>query len=345
MSDAPILATHDLTIGYGQPRGPDAVIASGLDLSLHGGELVCLLGPNGAGKSTLLHTLSGMLAPLNGCVELAGHDVRTLPSQQLARLLSVVLTDRVSVGTLSVYALVALGRYPYTDWMGRLSTHDDAVIRWAIRAVGATALTERNVAELSDGERQKVLIARALAQEPHAMLLDEPTAFLDLPHRVEVMRTLRELARSTGQAIMLSTHDLDLALRGADRIWLMAQGGGVITGAPEDLVLSGAFQATFQREGVEFDAYTGSFTIEQRQSGVVHLSGDGIPALWTVRALEREGYCVDRNGNHCALNVEIVGSDADSLRWRAETPGRRQEHDSIHSLLAHLRQADPAPPA
>lgn len=338
MSDAPILATHNLTIGYSQGRGRDAVIASDLNLSLHGGELVCLLGPNGAGKSTLLHTLSGMLPPLAGTVELGGGDVRALPSRDLAQLLSVVLTDRVSVGTLSVYALVALGRYPYTDWMGRLSAHDDEVIRWAIQAVGATALAERNVAELSDGERQKALIARALAQEPQAMLLDEPTAFLDLPHRVDVMRTLRSLARSTGQAIMLSTHDLDLALRGADHIWLMADDGTVVTGAPEDLVLSGAFQATFQREGVEFDAYTGSFTIEQRQSGVVHLSGEGIPALWTVRALEREGYCVDRNGNHCEFNIVIEGVNG-GLRWHAETPDHQQEHDSIQSLLTHLRQA------
>ncbi len=343
MTSQPVLTTHDLTIGYRQGRA-QTVIAGGISVSLAAGELVCLLGPNGVGKSTLLRTLIGMQPALSGSVALGGTDTRRLPAKELARQMSVVLTERISVGALPAYGLVALGRYPYTGWMGRLTERDEAVIDWALEAVGATALAERSVGELSDGERQKVMIARALAQEPLVMLLDEPTAFLDLPHRVEVMRTLRGLARTTGRAVLLSTHDLDLALRTADRIWLMAPGTPLSAGAPEDLVLSGAFQAAFHREGVEFDATSGSFTVENHRAGVVHLAGEGIPALWTTRALEREGFCVDRNGNPSPISVEVVGSNS-RLRWRCRTPDSTLEHDSIYGLIGFLRQVSPPTPS
>jgi iron complex transport system ATP-binding protein len=336
--DNTILTTHRLAIGYRRIRRPDKVISANLSLTLGCGELVCVLGPNGAGKSTLLRTLSGMQPALGGRITLMGQDIRRLPPKELARQMSVVLTDRVSAGALSAYELVALGRYPYTGWMGQLTERDQDIVRWAFQAVGAVELAGRSVGELSDGERQKIMIARALAQNPRAILLDEPTAFLDLPHRVEVMRALRHLARTTGRAILLSTHDLDLALRSADRIWLMAADGSIQVGAPEDLVLSGAFQATFQREGVEFDACTGSFTIEKRQAGSVHLTGDGMPALWTARALEREGFRVDQNGSPLPIRVEVLVQDS-RISWRCATPTQTSAHESIQALLDFLRHA------
>ena len=341
MTAKPVLSTHNLTIGYRNGHA-DKVVGSEIEVALAAGELVCLLGPNGCGKSTLLRTLVGMLPALGGSVRLHGVDIRRLSARERARQMSIVLTERVSVGMLSAYALVALGRHPYTGWLGQLTEHDDAVVRWALEAVGADDLAARSVAELSDGERQKVLIARALAQEPHALLLDEPTAFLDLPRRVEVMQTLRHLARTTGQAVLLSTHDLDLALRSADRIWLMASGSPLQTGAPEDLILSGAFQSTFRREGVEFDAYTGSFAIEKRPAGTVHLTGEGIPALWTRRALEREGFCVAHNGGQAPIRVEVIARNS-HLHWRCQTPNRTLEHDSIYGLIGFLRQIAPPP--
>ncbi|MBC7810485.1 MAG: ABC transporter ATP-binding protein, partial [Burkholderiales bacterium] len=281
-----VLQTHDLAIGYAPSRRERRIVAQDLNLTLTGGELVCLIGPNGAGKSTLMRTLAGMQPALGGRVLLLGDEVGALKTNELARRLSVVLTERIDVGLLSVFELVALGRYPYTEWSGALNSHDEDVIQWALKAVGAAALANRSVGELSDGERQKALIARALAQEPALMLLDEPTAFLDLPRRVEIMRTLRELARSTGRAILLSTHDLDLALRSADRIWLMPLGGQLQTGAPEDLVLSGAFEAAFRGEGVDFDRATGSFRVSSRNGARVILTGQGLEAVWTARALE-----------------------------------------------------------
>ncbi len=332
-----VLNTQGLTIGYRQPQH---TLSRDLALTLTGGELVCLLGPNGAGKSTLLRTLAGMQPPLGGRISIMGRDVARLKPRELARLLSVVLTDRVSVGTLTAYALVALGRFPHTGWLGRLSPHDEFVVRWAIEAVGAGPLAANSVEALSDGERQKVMIARALAQEPRVMLLDEPTAFLDLPHRVEVMQTLRALARSTGQAILLSTHDLDLALHCADRLWLMAADGSIRSGAPEDLILSGAFEQTFQHAGVSFDAATGSFAAPRGEAGTVHLDGEGLPAVWTARALEREGYAVSYNGDHAVIRVAVDGTNSHT-RWRVETADRRVEAGSIHELIDALRQDTP----
>lgn len=216
-----------------------------------------------------------MQRPLNGQVHLSGADLHDLKPRDLARRLSLVLTERVDVGALSARALVALGRYPHTDWTGRLTPADEAIVTETLAAVGATPLAARLVLELSDGEPEKVLIARALAQEPHLLLLDEPTAFLDLPRRVEVMSLLHRLARETGRAILLSTRDLDLALRSADQLWLLPPGGPLRAGIPEELVLEGAFPAPFPSEEVSFDPYTGHFKLQTPARGHVDLIGDG----------------------------------------------------------------------
>lgn len=356
---APLVAT-DLSIGYAAARRAPLVVAAGVSVTLRAGELACLIGPNGAGKSTLMRTLAGMQPALGGRVLLGGDDVATLDVRTLARRLSVVLTERVDAGNLSAYGLVALGRHPYTDWTGHLRPHDEQIVRWAIETVGARSLAARPVGELSDGERQKIMIARALAQEPLVMLLDEPTAYLDLPNRVEVMRVLRHLSRTTGRAILLSTHDLDLALRRADTIWLMPGAGPLTVGAPEDLVLSGAFEAAFRGDGVAFDPQSGAFKILTPETGTVHLDGGGLAALWTRRALEREGFrVVDGDTADAAadaphpvptgIRVTVIdaaaGAPDGSPRWRvrfASAPDHDSEynsdHDSIDSLIRCLRE-------
>lgn len=327
-----IVQLDNLSIGY-----HNKIVAENINATLYASELVCLLGPNGVGKSTLIRTINGMQPTLDGRILLSRNDIHSLSPAKRARLLSVVLTDRVDAGMLTVYDLVGLGRYPYTGWRGQLNTHDREIVEWAINTVAGDHLRDRFVMELSDGERQKIMIARALAQDPTVMLLDEPTAYLDLPHRVEVMQMLRRLARDTGCAILLSTHDLDLALRTADRIWLMDDHGCLEMGAPEDLVLNGAFGANFQRSGITFDRETGSFTVVRQQRGMVHLSGDGIPAMWTGRALERAGYQVSRNGTAAPIQVEVI-EEGECLRWRYQTSGRIVEHNTIYELLASIDQ-------
>ncbi|MFZ5999653.1 MAG: ABC transporter ATP-binding protein, partial [Bacteroidota bacterium] len=253
-----VLSVSNLSIGYQLSPLEKKVVAADINLSLPKGELVCLLGPNGAGKSTLMRTLSGMQKPLHGSVVLDQVNIHEIPARSLAKKLSVVSTERVDGGLLTAYEVVSLGRYPYTNWSGSLTDHDHAVVTEAIRQVGAQELATRTLTELSDGERQKIMMARALAQEPQVMILDEVTAFLDLPRRVEFMRLLRKMAHETNRAILLSTHDLDLALRSADKIWLLPKGGTLVEGAPEDLVLNGSFQKAFASEGIEFDSATGS---------------------------------------------------------------------------------------
>ncbi|MCP5100961.1 MAG: ABC transporter ATP-binding protein [Chloroflexi bacterium] len=325
-----ILQTNHLRIGYQARRQPASIIADDLNLALHTGELVCLLGPNGAGKSTLMRTLAAMQNPLAGNVLLDGMDVNELPPRALAKKMSIVLTEHVNVGLLSAYGLVALGRYPYTDWRGTLSEKDECIVQDAMEAVGATALAMRPVNELSDGERQKIMIARALAQEPQLMMLDEPTAFLDLPRRVEVMQILRKLAHERNRAILLSTHDLDLALRSADKIWLMAN-GRLHIGSPEDLVLSGTFAEAFAAEGVAFDAMSGSFRVHQIQKGQIDVVGDGVQMMWTVRALERAGFQVNHGANGSAMRVTCADNE-----WHLAHQAQTTKHLSLADLTVAL---------
>lgn len=334
-----VFTAHDLAIGYTPRRGPAHTVAAGLNLTLHAGELVALLGPNGAGKSTLLRTLAGMQPPLAGEVQLAGRYLTRLTPRERAQLLSVVLTERVDVGNLSVYALVALGRHPYTDWRGTLTAQDEAVVRQALVAVDAGTLAHRPVFELSDGERQRVMIARALAQEPRLLLLDEPTAFLDLPRRVELLRLLRRLVHTRDYAILFSTHDLDLALRSADRLWLVASNGELRTGAPEDLVLNGSFADTFHREGVQFDMQMGTFQLTATTGPPVTVIGSGMLAHWTSRAIERAGFAATTEPATDWLVVTIVETAAQPA-WQIALPGQleRVTVASLYELVHQLRQ-------
>lgn len=331
----PVLTAHRLAIGYRLARREEQVVAEELELALAPGEMVCLLGPNGAGKSTLMRTLAGLQPSLSGSVNLTGRPLDSLSPSALARRRSIVLTDRVDVGNLSARGLVSLGRHPYTGWDGRLSATDQAAVTWALAAVGATELAQRPVQELSDGERQKVMIARALAQEPELILLDEPTAFLDLPRRVEMMGVLRSLARETGRAILLSTHDLDLALRSADRLWLLGSDGRLHQGAPEDLVLTGAFERAFASERVSFDPFSGSFHSQRPTAGIVHLHGQGLARRWTERALEREGFWVDEE--RAGLPDAEVWIEPDAPGWRLRRGSAEATFDTIGALLFTMR--------
>lgn len=207
------ITTNRLTVGYRGHR-----VVEDISLSLPCGRLVCLLGPNGAGKSTLLRTLCGFQPPIAGTVTISGSDITTKSAAEVARLVSVVLTDRPLTPSLTAVEMVGMGRAPYTGFWGRLSDDDRRLVSEAMQTVGIAPLATRRMGRLSDGERQKVMIAKALAQHTPVIVLDEPTAFLDYPSKVAVMKTLARLAHDEGKTILMSTHDLELAAQLGDEL-------------------------------------------------------------------------------------------------------------------------------
>jgi iron complex transport system ATP-binding protein len=251
----------------------------------------------------------------------------------------------VDAGVLTARELVALGRYPYTDWLGRLGHSDRERVAAAIEAVDASALAERAVRSLSDGERQRVLIARALAQEPRLMILDEPTAYLDLPRRIETMGLLRRLSRETGVAVLLSTHHLDLALGYADAIWLLPLGGALEVGAPEDLALSGAIERAFVSEHLVFDADDGSFHLREEPDGPrIAVAGDGLARIWAERALRRRGFVpVQERAGAPPPGARVVVLPVEPPRFELEVAGERVVCASLRELLQRLGERAPAP--
>lgn len=337
-NNQPIISTQDLDIGFpGKGRRKLAtVVASEINVTMKRGEIVCLLGPNGSGKSTLIRTLAGLQAQLKGDVILDGHQLNQYANKHVARKISTVLTDRITIGNISVYELVAFGRSPYTGWFGSLNKKDEEIVEWAIASAGIEQFVDRDVLHLSDGERQKVMIARALAQDTPAVLLDEPTAHLDLPNRVEIIRLLRRLAHDTNKGILLSTHELDLALKAADTLWLINRMGEVITGTPEDLVLEGTFESVFERDSFDFDRSTGSFTLHNPQKKPVQLTGDTVPVFWTRRALEREGFqVVESNGTELKIKVK---SRENSFEWMILKRDTGFSCSSVADLITSLRE-------
>lgn len=207
------ITTNRLTVGYRGHR-----VVEDISLSLPCGRLVCLLGPNGAGKSTLLRTLCGFQPPIAGTVTISGSDITTMSAAEVARLVSVVLTDRPLTPSLTAAEMVGMGRAPYTGFWGRLSDEDRRLVSEAMQTVGIAPLATRRMGRLSDGERQKVMIAKALAQHTPVIVLDEPTAFLDYPSKVAVMKTLARLAHDESKTILMSTHDLELAAQLGDEL-------------------------------------------------------------------------------------------------------------------------------
>ena len=301
------IQTTDLSIGYG-PRASPTSLLEHLNLSIRPGELICFMGPNGIGKSTLIRTLAGLQKPLAGKIYY-GDGLRD-SALLLPRHLAVVLTDKVTAINMTVFEVVAFGRYPYLNWEVNLSVIDKEIITSTLSEFRIEHLKEKRIHELSDGQLQMVMIARAVVQDTPAILLDEPTAHLDLNNRLEIMHLLRKLAHQSNKAILVSTHELDLALQTADIIWLAGHDKKIISGIPEDLVLNGAFDSIFKFKG--FDLKTGKVEHHPYRKLIIDLTGAGHEYFWTKNAFERNGFIVDsKTANHRVT----VRQDDSGLLW------------------------------
>ncbi|SNS71508.1 iron complex transport system ATP-binding protein [Belliella buryatensis] len=287
-----ILQADELAIGYGK-KSQAATIAKDMSIKLEKGKLTCLLGPNGVGKSTLIKTIMGQIPPMKGKIELNGKTLSEIGPKELSKRIAVVLTDKVRLGNLTVLELVALGRTPHTNWLGNLSEQDHLKIDRAIQLTHISYIQDNVLSELSDGQLQKVMIARALAQDGDLLILDEPTAHLDLINRFEVMQLLRSIAHEEKKSILVVTHDLEIAIDTADEFWLMQCGLPLVKGTPEDLIINGQINLLLPSEQLSFDKITGKVLILNDVSYPI-LEGDSYLIFW-MKLFLRKNHSVKVN--------------------------------------------------
>ena len=324
----------DLSIGY-RSKNSARWVAKDINATIYSGELTCLLGANGVGKSTLLRTLSAFQPKLSGEIVVQDREIDTYSDKELSTTMGVVLTDKCEIRNMSARELIGMGRSPYTGFWGRLGKEDVRIVEKSIALVRIEELASRMVHTLSDGERQKVMIAKALAQETPVIFLDEPTAFLDFPSKVEIMQLLHLLTRETGKTIFMSTHDLELALQISDKIWLMDKQNGISVGTPEDLALSGHLSTFFARKGIVFDKDTGLFRIDSQFSRQIRLVGHGQKYAMVRKALQRNGILASRE---VESNVWIETGDLKTSGYVIhESSEENCTVETIEELLTHIK--------
>ena len=312
-----------LQLGYSQ-EGLRKPLLENLNFELVAGELTCLLGPNGVGKSTLIKAILGEITPWEGRLLLEQKPISSYSILDRAKHIAVVLTDPIYPGNLTVGQLVALGRTPHTNWLGKLGDTDRALVEKALADTHIEYLRDTRLGELSDGQRQKAMIARALAQDGSVIVLDEPTAHLDLVNRLEIMSLLREISRSQGKAILVVTHDLDIALETADRFWILNCGIPLLSGKPEDLVLSGQIQALFPSDRYQFNVARGRVEWSQAMPDF-QIEGPAEQVYWVKKALVKAGIA--------SLDQTLVITAPFGLRAGEKT------FETLEELIGELKQS------
>lgn len=325
-----ITDTRSLAIGYTDGRKEYRVLDN-IEVSARAGELVAVIGRNGTGKSTLLRTIAALHPALSGNVRIFGKNIGDLPAGDLPRIVTYTSVEPVAVSNMSVFAMAALGRFPYTNWLGSLTDADREAVMNALKASDIVELAERSCDNLSDGERQRAVIARSLAQDTSLLIMDEPTAFLDLPSRYSIVSILRRLTRDRHKCVIYSTHDLDTAINEADKIWLVSS-DGVTEGAPEDLILSGAIAEAFESPLLSFSRTAGTFTFVREREMPVSLEASGLIRKLTEKALVRNGYRIEG-----AAEVKItVPEQKGTFSWNVSGTGDPVTLNSIYELAGYL---------
>lgn len=302
-----ILKCDSLIIGYSAGKKFIPILPP-LTGSAFKGELVALLGRNGVGKSTLLRTIAGLLKPLKGTVLINKEKSILFSRQEFARRVGYISTEIVKVNHMTVYDLVALGRFPHTNWMGRIDHKTNNLIRESIAKAGLDNHQDRFITELSDGERQRAMIARVLAQDTDIMIMDEPLAFLDISGKYGIIKLMKELTAS-GKTIIFSTHDLNIALSHADKIWLVND-SGLSQGSPEDLWLRNDFECLFDSHETVYNQEDGSFIFIREKKGYISIEGgDERIRYWTIKALNRAGFSITENITFPHINIHPAGNE------------------------------------
>lgn len=303
MKGQAILQTRNLSVGYPDRKSGISLLKS-LNLDACASDFIALVGVNGSGKSTLIRTLCGIQAPLEGEILLNSRPLKEYSVQDLARKIAFVNTGWIQVNNLRLSDLVRLGRYPYSNFLGRLSRNDKQICEEAIQLMGLKHLEHRLFDELSDGEKQRAMIARAIAQETEIILLDEPIAFLDMSHKFEIVRILSDLSTQFGKTILFSVHDLNIAIREADKIWML-NGQQILEGTPEDLMLSGTMQASMSGGLLEVDPQSGEFYLPKKGNNKVRVLGNGLRFNWVRRALIRMNFSLTDDEDFDELSIEV----------------------------------------
>jgi iron complex transport system ATP-binding protein len=338
LSEKEIICLKNASIGYRRKAGTQKVVKDKISLHALKGELVALIGGNGIGKSTLMRTIAGIQPVLEGDIIVREKAINSYHEKELALILSFVSTEIIRVSNLSVFDLISLGRYPYTNWSGRLTSEDRRIVDEAIEMVGLRGYENKMVNYISDGERQKTMIARTLAQDTDIIILDEPTAFLDLSNKYEIVHILQRLAVEKGKTILFSTHDLTTAIAESDRIWLMLE-NSVEQGSPEDLVLNGSISSLFLNDHLIFDQVKGDFRIKKDVKRKATISGEGIALTWTIKALERIGFEVIED-KVCIPSDYSLQIDVSYPYWNMRFKDSEIKFDSLYALCRCIKKVE-----
>jgi iron complex transport system ATP-binding protein len=329
-----ILSLSQASIGF-HKKHENKQLLENVNLQVKTGELIGLIGRNGAGKSTFIRCIVRLQKLLHGSIHIQNRNIEEINPNEFAQLVAYVSSSLEYAETMTVRELVSLGRFPYTNWIGKLTSRDIELVNSALESVGIDQLSERKLSEISDGERQKAMIARTLAQDTQMIILDEPTAFLDLPSKYDIISLLHDLTRK-GKTVIYSTHDLNIAIRFSDKIWLI-DAKSIHDGSPEDLILDNTIAGIFDSEKIHMNILSGDFELRKEYDKSICIKSD-IPEFyyWTCQALQRAGYKV------VAFNKDIpliiIEKQDNKIFWIIQRFNENMRFSSIFDMLTELQQ-------